>query len=43
LKKKALKEVFAADADKLNKFMSVAGSGDIDENYLKQLGDAMNK
>jgi len=43
LKKKALKEAFAADADKLNKFMSAAGSGDIDENYLKQLGEAMNR
>jgi hypothetical protein len=43
LKKKALKEAFAADADKLNKFMTAAGSGDIDENYVKQLGDAMNK
>jgi hypothetical protein len=43
LKKKALKEAFAADADKLNKFMSAAGSGDIDEVYLKQLGEAMNK
>jgi hypothetical protein len=43
LKKKALKEAFAADVDKLNKFMSVAGSGDIDEVYLKQLGEAMNK
>jgi hypothetical protein len=43
LKKKAIKEAFAADADKLNKFMSAAGSSDIDEVYLKQLGEAMNK
>jgi hypothetical protein len=43
LKKKALKEAFATDADKLNKFMAASGGGDIDENYLKQLGEAMNK
>jgi hypothetical protein len=43
LKKKSIKEAFAADADKLNKFMSAAGSSDIDEIYLKQLGEAMNK
>ena len=43
LKKKAIKEAFVADADKLNKFMSAAGSSDIDDVYLKQLGEAMNK
>ncbi|QEM13590.1 hypothetical protein [Mucilaginibacter rubeus] len=43
LKKKALKEAFSADVDKLNKFMSAAGSSDIDEIYLKQLGEAMNR
>lgn len=43
LKKKAIKEAFAADADKLTKFMAASGSGDIDENYLKQLGDNLNK
>ncbi|SEN15119.1 hypothetical protein SAMN05192574_102600 [Mucilaginibacter gossypiicola] len=43
LKKKSLKEAFAADSDKLNKFMAAAGSDDIDENYLKQLGDNLNK
>ncbi|WP_114940940.1 carboxypeptidase-like regulatory domain-containing protein [Mucilaginibacter endophyticus] len=43
LKKKAIKEVFAADADKLNKFMSTAGSDDIDDNYMKLLGQTMNK
>lgn len=42
LKKKALKEAFAADADKFNKFAS-AQQGDIDDNYLKDLGDAMNQ
>ncbi|AYL98408.1 hypothetical protein [Mucilaginibacter celer] len=43
LKKKAIKEVFAADADKLNKFMAAAGSSDIDEVYLTQLGEALNQ
>ncbi|WP_281271007.1 hypothetical protein [Mucilaginibacter oryzae] len=43
MKKKGLKEVFAADADKLNKFMSTAGFDDIDDNYLKLLGQTMNK
>lgn len=43
LKKKGLKEAFAADADKLNKFMSTAGSDDIDDNYMKLLGQTMNK
>ncbi len=42
LKKKSLKEVFAADADKLNKFMS-AHNGDIDDQFLQQLGDDLNK
>ncbi|HWD87049.1 MAG TPA: carboxypeptidase-like regulatory domain-containing protein [Mucilaginibacter sp.] len=41
LKKRSLKEVFAKDADKLNKFMSQA-SGDIDDDYLAKLGAAMN-
>ncbi|AMR31064.1 hypothetical protein A0256_06310 [Mucilaginibacter sp. PAMC 26640] len=40
-KKKVLKELFAADAEKLNKYMSSA-SGDIDDAYLKGLGDALN-
>jgi hypothetical protein len=38
-KKKTLKELFAADADK---YMSSA-KGDIDDAYLTALGDAMNK
>jgi len=42
LKKKALKQVFASQADKLNKFMA-ANSGDIDDAYLVDLGDYMNK
>ena len=42
LKKKVIKQVFAADADKLNKFMA-DNSGDIDEAYLGSLGDFLNK
>jgi hypothetical protein len=42
LRKKAIKEVFAADADKLGKFMT-DNSGDIDDSYLGGLGDYMNK
>nr|WP_294946444.1 hypothetical protein [uncultured Mucilaginibacter sp.] len=42
-KKKALKELFAADADKLDKYMSSA-KGDVDSDaYLTALGDAMNQ
>jgi len=41
-KKKALKELFAKDADKLNKFMS-ANSGSINDEYLGKLGAAMNQ
>jgi hypothetical protein len=42
LRKRSLKEVFAKDADKLNKFMSQA-SGDIDDDYLTKLGAALNQ
>ena len=42
LKKKSIKEVFATDADKLNKFMS-SHSSDIDDSYLSDLGDYLNK
>lgn len=42
LKKKSLKEAFAADVDKLNKYMS-ANDGDIDETYLKGICEALNK
>ncbi|MEB0263794.1 MULTISPECIES: carboxypeptidase-like regulatory domain-containing protein [unclassified Mucilaginibacter] len=42
LKKKALKEAFAADAERFNKFAS-AQQGDIDENYLKDLAAAMDQ
>ena len=40
-KKKVLKELFAGDADKLNKYMSSA-SGDIDDTYLRGLADSVN-
>lgn len=43
LKSKALKTAFAADADKLKKFMADNDGGEIDENYLKALGEAMNR
>jgi hypothetical protein len=42
LKKKAIKEAFAKDDDKVNKFMS-DNSGDIDDNYLSNLGSYMNE
>jgi len=42
LRKKSIKEVFAADADKANKYMS-DNSGDIDDAYLSNLGDFMNQ
>jgi len=42
LKKKSLKEAFAKDADKLNKYMS-DNSGTIDDFYLTNLGEFMNE
>ncbi|MDB5025171.1 MAG: hypothetical protein JWP78_2926 [Mucilaginibacter sp.] len=42
LKRKAIKTVFAADAEKVNKFLS-ENDKDIDDDYLKSLGDYMNK
>ncbi|WP_426669710.1 carboxypeptidase-like regulatory domain-containing protein [Mucilaginibacter sp. McL0603] len=42
LKKKSIKTVFAADADKANKFLS-DNDRDIDDDYLKSLGDYMNQ
>jgi hypothetical protein len=42
LKKKALKVIFKSDIDKLNKFFDT-NSGDIDDNYLHEMGDFMNK
>jgi len=43
LKKKAIKEVFAQEPDKLNKFMGDNSGSSIDESYLANLGDYMNK
>ena len=42
LKKKSLKEAFSADADKLNKYFK-ENSGDIDDNYLIDVGVYMNR
>lgn len=42
LRKKGIKEAFAADADKVSKFMS-ENSGDIDDDYLSKLGDYLNQ
>ncbi len=43
LKKKSLKEVFAKDLDKVNKFMSNNSSSDIDDIYLSKLGYILNE
>jgi hypothetical protein len=42
LKRKAIKAAFAADADKANKYMSAHDSDEVDDNFLKGLGDYMN-
>lgn len=42
LKKRSLKEIFAKDADKLNKYLS-DNSGSIDDAYLGKLGAYMNQ
>ncbi|MGZ3834286.1 MAG: carboxypeptidase-like regulatory domain-containing protein [Mucilaginibacter sp.] len=42
LKKKSIKEDFAKDADKVNKYLS-DNSGDIDDAYLSKLGTFMNQ
>ncbi|MBD1393471.1 carboxypeptidase-like regulatory domain-containing protein [Mucilaginibacter glaciei] len=42
LKSKSIKAAFAAEPDKLKKFMS-ENDTDIDEGYVKLLGEAMNK
>jgi hypothetical protein len=42
LKKKAIKEAFAADEEKVNAYFKT-NDGDIDESYLHDLGDYMNK
>jgi hypothetical protein len=41
LKKKAIKEAFAGDAEKVNKFMS-ENSSDMDDTYLGKLGNVVN-
>ncbi len=42
LKKKSIKENFAKEADKVNKYLS-DNSGSIDDAYLSRLGDYMNQ
>ena len=42
LRKKAIKNAFAADADKVNKFFA-DNDGDIDDAYLAKLGEYMNQ
>jgi hypothetical protein len=42
LKKKAIKTAFAADSDKVNKFLS-DNDADIDDAYLEKLGEYMNQ
>lgn len=42
LKKKSIKEDFAKEADKVNKYLS-SNSGDIDDAYLSKLGAYMNQ
>ncbi|HAL81934.1 MAG TPA: hypothetical protein DCO83_06625, partial [Mucilaginibacter sp.] len=41
LRKKVIKLAFAAEADKINKFLT-DNSADIDDAYLSKLGDYMN-
>lgn len=43
LKKKAIKIAFTEEADKVTKFASAHDADDIDDKYLKQLGDELNK
>ncbi len=43
LKKKSLKTAFVADADKFNAYMTAHDSDEIDDNFLKGLGAAMNE
>jgi hypothetical protein len=42
LKRKSIKNAFAADADKANKYMSAHDSDEVDDNFLKGLGEFMN-
>jgi hypothetical protein len=43
LRKKTIKEVFAKEPDKLSKFMADNSDSSIDDSYLANLGDYMNK
>jgi hypothetical protein len=43
LKKKAIKSVFTADAPKVNKFMQDHESDNVDDSYLRSLGNYMNE
>ena len=43
LRKKSLKTAFAADAEKLDKFMNDHSSDEIDDTYLSNLGASMNE
>jgi hypothetical protein len=42
LKRKSIRTAFGADADKANKFMSAHDSDDVDDTFLKGLGEFMN-
>jgi len=43
LKKKSVKEVFASEGEKVNKFFSENNSDTINDDFLKSLGDYLNK
>jgi hypothetical protein len=42
IKSKAIKQAFAADADKVKSFYTEHADDDIDENFLKSLADSLN-
>lgn len=42
LKKKAIKTIFSSQSDKVDKFVADNSSSDIDDTYLKALGDYLN-
>jgi len=42
LKRKAIKAAFAADADKINKYLTDHDSDEVDDNFLKGAGEYMN-
>ena len=43
LKRKSIKNAFGADADKANKYMSAHDSDEVDDTFLKGLGEFMNE